>query len=163
MSHITLVRRAFPLLVPVLLAAGCSSSSDQSTAEKSATATPLLPLPHPALTGADGADVKACKDADCEILVRGRSTAIPLAPRFGITTFLVTHVPPNKMTYVVIRTNGESVQAYNRGTGWFSLGAGLTVTVRKIDHTGAVVRFEPKARDGDEDKITGSKGAAIYN
>ncbi|GLZ14005.1 hypothetical protein Acsp04_42400 [Actinomadura sp. NBRC 104425] len=163
MSHITLVRRAFPLLVAVLAAAGCSSSSDRPAADKSATATPLLPLPHPELTGADDADVKACKDADCEIVVRGRSTAIPLDQKFGITTFLLTHVPPDKVTYVVIRTNGESTQAFQRGTGRFSLDAGLTVTVRKIDHTGAVVRFEPKARDGDKDRITGSRGAAIYN
>ena len=164
MRHINAVRRAVPLLVPVLLVPACSSSSpERPAAAKSTTSAPKSPAPSPSLTAANGTDVKACKKGDCEIVVRGKTADIPLAETFGIHKLYVTHVPPNKMNYVVLRTNGQLTRAYHRGTGMFSLAYGPKITVTRLDETGAVLRFEPKKGDKKNDRISGSLGAGFLS
>ncbi|MDI3417518.1 hypothetical protein [Streptomyces luteolus] len=65
------------------------------------------PSPTPSRTAEDGHDIKACADADCEVL-----TSKPVEVSFdgpgGKATLSVTEVGPNKVAYTVKSANGRS-------------------------------------------------------
>ncbi|GAB3415855.1 hypothetical protein [Flindersiella endophytica] len=73
---------------------GASVSSSPSRSSAKATPTPT---PTPALTAADGTDVSACSDVECEILVRP-GTAIPVPKSSGVGDLKVTKVTADRVT-----------------------------------------------------------------
>jgi hypothetical protein len=162
-----MARHVLPLLITALLAPACARTpagpdpESGSAAPTTVTGGPETSAP-PALTAADGADVTACTDADCEILVDA-AAGIPLDPTFGCRRFIVTYVTPNQVTFEVGRSELSDVNASIKGTGYLSLGNGVTVTVEKIDDSGAVLRFSPTAQDTKNDKGSGSEGFSIYS
>jgi hypothetical protein len=183
MKYSTTVKRALqlPLLITTLLlpVTACSSTADdsgeapskstarpsKSTETPSRTAisspSPQRPSAPPALSAADGSDLKACRDADCEIVIRG-AAHIPLDPKLGVTRFLLTYVSPNEVTFEVDRAELNSVSGYIKGTGFLGLTNGVKVTVKKINASGAVLRFEPKTTDPDNNQVSASEGGAVY-
>lgn len=174
-------RYALPLLVAALLVAAllvssCSDSDDKadskpsnrpaeqsSPAEQSRTSAPPSPRTTPSPTpprAADGSNVKACRNADCEILLRG-SAEIPVRPSFGFTKFTLSYEKPKTVTFDVQRPEYGAVSGYIGGKGFLSLANGVTVTIKEIDSRGAVLRFEPKAMDRNNDQASGSEGLSI--
>ncbi|GAA1295507.1 hypothetical protein GCM10009634_50220 [Saccharothrix xinjiangensis] len=87
---------------------------------------------------------------------------VPLAPGFGCAGFTVTHGAPNKVDFTVVRTEMRTVRANLMGTGYLSLGNGVTVTIEEVSPTGAVLRFEPRAEDPTRDTARASEGLRIY-
>lgn len=177
-SHIT-VKLVPPLLLAGLLTAACSTSADSPApaAKNSAAATgtrtpsgdrkvstprstPRSSAPVP-LKAANGTDVKACADADCEILIHG-AIHVPLESRFGVASFGLTYSAPDEVAFVIIRTETSDVHGYVEGTGYIALANGVLVTVKKIDATGAVLRFQPRTMDPHNDKFSGSKGLSTF-
>lgn len=166
-------RYGLPLLVAALFISSCSDSgdeadskpSDRPTEQKRASAPPSPPPKKPSptpLRAADGSDVKACRDANCEILLRG-AARIPVHPRLGFTMFKLAYEKPRTVTFDVQRPEYGNVSGYIGGTGYLSLANGVTVTVKKIDSQGAVLRFEPKAQDRHNDQASGSEGLSLIN
>lgn len=151
----------------VLLLTACSSSGSWSEARVAARASATVPtggfptggsptggsptagsptrtrLPLPAPSAANGTDVRACREARCEILVRGRVT-VPLSPRFGFTTFTITFVPPNRTLFAAADAQGGSFQGEIGGMGELSTN-GIVVRVIAVGPAGAVLRFAPRS------------------
>ncbi|MEV8020174.1 hypothetical protein AB0O76_28280 [Streptomyces sp. NPDC086554] len=77
-----------------------AESSGNSSAEPTASATPSP-------SAADGRDIEACADGNCEVAVSD-----PVVVRFkgpaGRTTLSVTEVGPNKVAYSVKSDSGRS-------------------------------------------------------
>ncbi|RFU86672.1 hypothetical protein DY218_11075 [Streptomyces triticagri] len=85
-----------------------AAPGDGKTKSSPAPATSSPPAkPSPSFTAADGDDLDACKDADCEVTV-----SEPVTIRFkgpaGPTTLSVTEVARNKVEYTVKSDNGRS-------------------------------------------------------
>jgi len=172
------MRTMFPARCGLLFAAGLLASacgaggtgsegtgSDGTGAGKAApsraaSSPPAETSAPPTLEAADGSDVTACRKADCEILVEG-AVDVPLATRFGITDFDVRHEAPNTVTFEYARPDTEHV-AEIKGTGMLALASGVKVTIEEIDDTGAVLRFEPKTLDPENDKASGSHGVHLH-
>ncbi|MFF0726885.1 hypothetical protein [Streptomyces sp. NPDC004134] len=163
-------RYALSLLAAALLLSSCSGSDDAAgpkpsdppeRSRTSASSLPAKPSPTP-LQAADGSDVKACRNADCEILLRG-TVEIPVRPSFGVVGFTLSHEEPNTVTFDVQRPEYGNASGYIAGTGFLSLANGVTVTVEEIDSRGAVLRFEPKAKDRKNDRAAGSEGLSLIN
>lgn len=157
---------ALPLVAAALLLPGCSMIGAGS--EPSPTASPAKKpaaapktTPPPVLTAADGTNLKACKEADCQVIIRDKAD-IPIGREFGIYDFRLTHTAPNRLSFTIIRTELGLVDGYVAGTGEVSLANGVTFTVEKMTPKGAVLRFEPKAAKKDSDTVNGSEGAALY-
>ncbi|MDX6738712.1 hypothetical protein [Actinocorallia sp. A-T 12471] len=86
---------------------------------------------------ADGTDVAACFDGNCEIRVRGRTT-IPLNARFGFTRF--SYDPGDSTWRYAYRTGGRgSTQMRGIGTNISWLGTSPS----------RMLRLRVIARDGD--------------
>ncbi|MQA94388.1 MAG: hypothetical protein GEV11_06925 [Streptosporangiales bacterium] len=167
MRQVSRGKLAIPLVAVALLPA-CSLIGAGSGASPSPTAKPAKkaaapkPTPTPtALIAKDGTDLKACKKADCQVIIRG-DVDVPVQQRYGIYQLHLTHSPPNQLTFTVLRTQLGPVNGYLAGTGYVSLANGVTFTVEKMSPKGAVVRFERKALDDDNDKASGSDGLALY-
>ncbi|MFJ9209449.1 hypothetical protein [Streptomyces sp. NPDC102264] len=100
-----------------LTVAGCGGSGDAGKAaspegrtSKSPSAGPFSAQPssaRPSVSTADGRDVGACADGDCEIAVTEPVTFRFKGPA-GPATLSVTEVGPNTVAYVVTSDNGES-------------------------------------------------------
>ncbi|MDI3385170.1 hypothetical protein QIS99_02895 [Streptomyces sp. B-S-A8] len=65
------------------------------------------PTPKPSFTAEDGHDIKACADADCEV-VTSKPVKVSFDGPGGKTTLSVTEVGPNKVAYTVKSANGQS-------------------------------------------------------
>nr|WP_214668834.1 hypothetical protein [Streptomyces sabulosicollis] len=65
------------------------------------------PSVKPSVSAADGRDVGACADGDCEIAVAERVT-IPFKGPAGPATLTVNEIGPNKVTYTVKSGNNRS-------------------------------------------------------
>ena len=168
MRNRTTSKHVLPLLLTALLVSACARTSagpdpaSSSVTPTTVTSAPETSAPPPALTAADGADVTACRNADCEIVIDAAAD-IPLDPKFGCTKFLVTYSTPNQVTFEVVRSKLRDVNASIKGTGYLSLGNGVTVTVGKIDASAAVLRFSPTTEDAKNDKGRGTEGFSIYS
>ncbi|MFD9074240.1 hypothetical protein [Streptomyces lasiicapitis] len=79
---------------------GSKSSAAQSSGSPSASAKPSV-------SAADGDDVGACADGDCEVAVSDPVTVRFKGPR-GQATLTVTEVGPNKVEYAVKSGSGRS-------------------------------------------------------
>ncbi|GHC77989.1 hypothetical protein GCM10010349_59020 [Streptomyces flavofungini] len=102
-------------LVPLTLA-GCggsddgddpSSSPEGSSKSPAAQSSSPKPSPTPSVSAADGRDVGACADGNCEIAVSKKVTFRFKGPR-GTATLSVTDVGPNKVEYKVKSGSGRS-------------------------------------------------------
>jgi len=118
--------------------AGGSPSVPTSTAPVSST--PPAPSPGAA---ANGTDLAACEDGDCEVYASGVVT-IPLDQRFGFTRFEVAHEPTGRSSVFGEDPVNGNLHAYVNSTGEISAN-GITMTVISTDATGAVLRFTPRA------------------
>ncbi|MFM9371469.1 hypothetical protein [Streptomyces sp. Da 82-17] len=106
-----------PLTLAVLLLTACGPEEEDrqdvgaahsgGPSASSGPPTPPPPSPSPALTAADGDDVAACADGDCEVVVSG-----PVVVRFdgpgGAATLSVTEVGRHKVAYSVKSGAGRS-------------------------------------------------------
>jgi hypothetical protein len=113
------------------------------------------------LVAANGTDVGACKEASCQIIVSG-AVKVPLAPKFRMSQFLLTHEAPNRLTFDIRQRGQQPFMGYVLGTGRISLATGITVTIERMESGGAVLKFEPKAEDPEHNKASGSEGLSIY-
>ncbi len=104
------------LLVLTALA-GCDSDADEpakasssSPGERPSKADPPKrpePTPQPSVSAADGRDITACADGNCDIVV-SEPVTIPFKGPRGPATLSVTEVGPNTIAYTVKSGNGQS-------------------------------------------------------
>src|SRR5690606_38701383 len=105
--------------VVALLAVGCGGSDEgdqepSSDERETATNSPSAPdgspsegTGSPRPSAADGRDIAACADGDCEIAVSEPST-IPFRGPAGSATLRVTEVGPDEVEYTVTSGGGRS-------------------------------------------------------
>ncbi|MEU1328491.1 hypothetical protein [Streptomyces sp. NPDC005865] len=86
---------------------GASSPERQTSHAPSARPSPGQPSAKPSVSAADGHDVRACADGNCEIAVSAPATLRFKGPA-GPATLSVTEVGPNKVEYTVKSGNGHS-------------------------------------------------------
>ncbi|MDQ1016602.1 hypothetical protein [Streptomyces afghaniensis] len=103
-------------LLALTVAAGCASDSDEPAkassppSERPSNAdSPKRPepKPKPSVSAADGRDITACADGNCEIAV-SEPVRIPFKAPRGPATLSVTEVGPNSIAYTVKSGNGQS-------------------------------------------------------
>ncbi|WP_086560844.1 hypothetical protein [Streptomyces africanus] len=101
-------------LIALTAAAGCGSDSDEPAKASSPpgerpskTDSPSRPKPKPSVSAADGRDITACADGNCEIAV-SEPVKIPFKGPRGQATLSVTEVGPNAVAYTVKSGNGQS-------------------------------------------------------
>jgi hypothetical protein len=114
-----LERAAACLLIIVLAVAGCGASDGAPARHPRPQSDSATPVPSPTVTAADGTDVSACDDGNCEILVSGPVVIHPHR-HGGITKLSVTEVGSSGLGYKT-----ESIE----GSGTGDIGPGCTVTV----------------------------------
>ncbi|MFH9004118.1 hypothetical protein ACH4E5_12865 [Streptomyces afghaniensis] len=105
------------LIVALTAVAGCGSDSDEpakaspsAPGERPSKADPAKrpePTPKPSVSAADGRDITACADGNCEIAV-SEPVKIPFKGPRGPATLSVTEVGPNAIAYTVKSGNGQS-------------------------------------------------------
>ena len=139
-------------LACVAVLAGCTAGSggQPQTAEPTrsdaapsqAVAAPEpSPSPSSAHRAADGRDVAACFDGDCEIAVE-KSTTIPLDPKFDLGELVVDEVGPNSVKV----TRGDGYFSMTVGAGGATAGEDgvlLAYTLVAVTGTEAIIRFWP--------------------
>ena len=144
-----MARRALSLLPVLVVAASCSSvagtpqavpTTTTTTATTTTSSTPPTPSPGSA---ADGTDLTACVDSDCEVYVIGVTT-IPIDPRFGFPSYVVTHEPSGRNRVDAEDPVNGNLHAYLDGTGHLEADD-VRMEVVSTDATGAVLRFTPRA------------------
>lgn len=89
----------------------------------------------------DGSNLKACADATCEVLVKGRHT-VPMAKKFGIIAIHLLQ-SPDQLDFYVDRVSGDNTEGWVGGTGNVTLADGISITILRNDRRGAMLRFEP--------------------
>ncbi|WP_432081427.1 hypothetical protein [Streptomyces sp. WAC 04229] len=95
----------------ILTLTACNSSEEPPAAPPTSTRphpTPETTSPSPSPSAADGDDVAACTDGNCEITVTKPVTIRLEGPDGSPTTLSVTEVGPNKIEYEVKSGNGQS-------------------------------------------------------
>ncbi|MFD0413426.1 hypothetical protein [Streptomyces sp. NPDC127108] len=126
LSHRRATRRTTRWAAGLVLAAlapltvvGCGDSDDtddrppsqgkagKTSKSPTAQASSDEPSAKPSVSAADGSDVGACADGDCEITVSEKVTFRFKGPR-GQATLSVTEVGPNKVAYTVKSGSGRS-------------------------------------------------------
>lgn len=99
-----------------LAVVGCGDSDDADDKSSSHRGTSKSPSTQasagkrtakPSVSAADGHDVGACADGDCEIAVSEKVTFRFKGPR-GTATLTVTEVGPNKVAYTVKSGSGRA-------------------------------------------------------
>lgn len=103
-----------------LAVSGCGSTdnADDTSSPSRQVSKPTSPpssSAQPSVSAADGRDVRACADGNCEIAVTGPVTIRFKGPA-GPATLSVTEVGPNKVEYTVKSGSGRS-QGGARGPG----------------------------------------------
>ncbi|WP_262698841.1 MULTISPECIES: hypothetical protein [Streptomyces] len=110
----------------------------------------------PSVSAADGRDVGACADGDCEVAVSERVTVSFKGPA-GPATLTVNEIGPNKVTYTVKSGNNRSQGgASGPGQGCVTVlrdhgssnSCGRVSTVRPAAQPGAVVILMAAGEDG---------------
>ncbi len=163
------MRTTAALLVLAFGLTACSSKAPEAAPSSSAVPTPTTTTPKPTptttapppLTAANGSDVKACRQADCQILLAGAAD-VPLAAKFGVHQLNLKFVAPNRVEFTMIRTKMGYSRGYIAGAGHLSFANGLSIDLERADATGAVLRFLPKTDNPKADTGNSSEGLAIY-
>jgi hypothetical protein len=104
------------LSVVTLMVAGCGADqpAPRHGARPSRSVSPS-PSPSPSATGptlppaADGSNIAACYDGDCEVRVRA-PLRIPVSPSTGIATLTVTSVTAQGVTVDGVLTDGTNLE-----------------------------------------------------
>ncbi|MFD6171358.1 hypothetical protein [Streptomyces coeruleorubidus] len=103
-------------LIALTAAVGCGSDSDEPAKassppgerpSKTGSTKRPEPEPKPSVSAADGNDITACADGNCEIAVSG-PVKIPFKGPRGPATLSVTEVGPDTIAYTVKSGNGQS-------------------------------------------------------
>jgi hypothetical protein len=143
------------------LAAGSSTTTTTTTTTTATTTTATTTTSAP-LTAANGTDLTACGDADCEVLVNGQ-VEVPLAPAFECVRFAVGYFAPNRVAFNVDCVGSGHVTGYFLGRGALRLVNGITLEVDRIDGTGAVLHLIPRTTTDDptRNQVNGEFGAAF--
>jgi hypothetical protein len=139
-----------------LTLAACSTGPQPVPAPASPSAV-VAAKPSPSYS----TDLKDCVDGECEVLL-AKSGRLTPNRRFDIERITLTHVDPDRLEYLVVRADGSQVNGYVGGDGYLSMATGPTISVVRHDKDGALLRFEPEARDRKNDVASGA-GAAIYD
>ncbi|WP_150112925.1 hypothetical protein [Streptomyces violaceusniger] len=140
---------------------GAPSRDDQPSASRSAPPSKSpsgapSPSAKPSVSAADGRDVAACADGNCEIAVSAPVTVRFTSPA-GPATLTVTEVGPNKVEYTVKSGNGRSQGgASGPGQGCITVlrdhgssnSCGRVGTMRPAAQPGAVVIQMAAGEDG---------------
>lgn len=129
---------------PLLAACGSEAPPPAPAAPPPASAparasAPAIPPPSPAgdaATAADGDDLAACVDGDCEVTVRS-GTAIRVAPELGIDRVVIDDVGDRRARITIEPSDGGTVTA--SGSGPRSSYGDLTVRVERVVGDSAVV------------------------
>lgn len=142
------MHRTVCAVLPAMVLVGFGSVS-ASVLPRPITTTPQMVLLSSAPTAAqppaaDGSDIGACYDGECEISVSG-PVRIPLDGRSGFDAVAVEAIEPNSVRFRVEYPNGfGSGSASPGGTVTFSNGAsGTKITVVAIDAGTAVIKMFP--------------------
>ena len=90
----------------------------------------------------DGSNLKACADATCEVLIKGRHK-VAMAKKFGIIAIYLLQ-SPDRLDFYIDRVSGDNTEGWVGGTGNVSLADGITITILRNDRRGAMLRFEPR-------------------
>ncbi len=102
------------LTAVTLALAGCGADRPAPRHSASRSASPS-PSPSPSATGptlppaADGTNIAACYDGDCEVRVRA-PLKIPVSPSTGIATLTVTSVTAEGVTVDGVLTDGTNLE-----------------------------------------------------
>ncbi|GAA3686929.1 hypothetical protein GCM10022420_082950 [Streptomyces iranensis] len=133
------------------------SPSESRSAQPSGSPSGDLGAPaKPPVSAADGRDVRACADGDCEIAVSERVTVGFKGPA-GPATLTVNEIGPNKVMYTVKSGNNRSQGgASGPGQGCVTVlrdhgssnSCGRVSTVRPAAQPGAVVILMAAGEDG---------------
>ena len=156
-------RYALPLVAGALLVSGCSSAVPGSGVPATSEVSSSAPAPSsPPLAAANGSDISACGDADCEILIHGQ-VEIPLNPTFRCTRYAVVYFAPNRVAFNIDCADTGQVTGYVLGRGTIHLATAISLEVDRIDETGAVLHFQPKmsTTDPTRNQVSGEFGAAF--
>ncbi|MFE4911827.1 hypothetical protein ACFRCX_09735 [Streptomyces sp. NPDC056652] len=138
------------------------TSKSPSAQPSSAQPSPARPSVEPSVSAADGRDVGACADGDCEIAVTEPVTFRFKGPA-GQATLSVTEVGPDKVAYTVKSANGES-----KG-GATGPGQGCVTVLRdngsgnSCGGLGDAARPSPQPRAVVIQAATGEDGTAILH
>lgn len=130
-----------------LLLAGCEigasprSSSSPSTATSASTSPTPTPSPSVLAAPKDGTNLKACADATCEVIIKGRNR-LAMAKKFGVVGLDLAQTP-GRLDFYVDRSSGDNTGGWIGGTGHLTLAEGITITVERNDRSGALLRFTP--------------------
>lgn len=143
------VHRAATVAVSVLVLSGCGGSGTGTDGRSSATPPSLAPVsaspspsPSPSPTGAlpeaaDGTDLDACYDGECEILLT-EPVDIPVDPEvYGFDTLSITAIDEELVTVKAIVPGGFA--SVNVGTEGYGVVQGVTVSALAIGEEGAVL------------------------
>ncbi|CAM5591939.1 hypothetical protein GCM10010390_78260 [Streptomyces mordarskii] len=131
-------------------------SASRSTPPSTSPTGSRGPSAKPSVSAADGRDVAACADGNCEIAVSGPVTVRFTSPA-GPATLSVTEVGPNKVEYTVKSGDGRSQGgASGPGQGCITVlrdhgssnSCGRVGTMRPAAQPGAVVILMAAGEDG---------------
>ena len=89
-----------------LTACGSPDPADDSPASR-ATPQPRAEAPEPSVSAADGGDIDACADGNCEVTVTGPASVRFQAPG-GTVTLSITEVGQEKIEYEVKSDSGRT-------------------------------------------------------
>ncbi|WDV54178.1 hypothetical protein PV963_29385 [Streptomyces coeruleorubidus] len=153
-------------LIALTAAAGCGSDSDEPAkassppGERPSKADPPerpKPKPRPSVSAADGRDITACADGNCEIAV-SEPVEIPFKGPRGPATLSVTEVGSNAIAYTVKSGTGQSKGSASgpgqgcitvlRSNGSGNSCRGLGAAGRPSPQPGAVVIQAATGKDG---------------
>ncbi|MEU6716219.1 hypothetical protein ABZ897_32545 [Nonomuraea sp. NPDC046802] len=84
-------------------------------------------------------------------------------PKFGMPKFTIIHKAPNEVRFHISRPAYGGMEGWVKGTGYLALANGVKVTVKKVDRSGAVLRFQRKTMDPDNDQVSASDGGGIIS
>jgi predicted small lipoprotein YifL len=116
--------------------AEASTAATEPAAEASLDPTPSLPVDDSPLNAADGDDIEACYDGECEVAVTA-PTIVPFDPDTGIESYTIEAIGED---YMVIGTHLGPVQS---GIGTCSAVNDVAFALRSVTDGTAVVAFFP--------------------
>lgn len=111
------------------------------------------------MVAADGTDVGACADADCQILI-GDMVEVRPRPPIDVDGILLTYIAPNRLSIGAGR-GSRYIDCDLTGTGYLSIAWGVTVTVETYTGDGAIVRLTPEAEKDDAHTGSGTEGFSL--
>ncbi|MFJ9030966.1 hypothetical protein ACIRQP_21035 [Streptomyces sp. NPDC102274] len=138
------------------------TSKSPSVQPSSAQPSSAQPSVKPSVSAADGHDVGACADGNCEIAVTEPVT-FPFKGPAGPATLSVTEVGPNKVAYTVKSDNGQSKGgATGPGQGCITVLRG-NGSGNSCGRLGDAARPRPQAHVVVIQAATGEDGTALLH